>query len=119
MSELQNERNQLYIDLWEGRRPKRVPISVGVTQDYALEYCGYSPKVEMYSPQVTYEIAEKMAQMFDSDTLPLAPVSQAAVYRYVKQAFMVPGADGFFQHPNFCLLYTSPSFRCSHTSVHS
>ena len=100
MSELKEKRNQLYKDLWAGKRPERVPIEIGVTQDFAVDYCGYNARRDMYSPKITYELADKMAQMFDGDTLPMAPFSQAATYRYVKQAFMVPGDDGFFQHPD-------------------
>ncbi|MFZ7132496.1 MAG: uroporphyrinogen decarboxylase family protein [Eubacteriales bacterium] len=100
MTSLKEQRNQLFRDIWEGKRPKRVPINVGVTQDFALDYLGYSPKIDMYSPKLTYEMADRMAQLIDGDNLPMAPFSQVAIYRYVKQAFMVPGADGFFQHPN-------------------
>ncbi len=100
MTELKEQRNQLYKDLWAGKRPQRVPIAVGVTQDFAIDYLGYSAKRDMYNPKLTYEMADKMAQLFEGDTLPMAPFSQAAIYRYVKQAFMVPGDDGFFQHPN-------------------
>lgn len=100
LSNLKEQRNQLFIDIWQGKRPERVPIQVGVTQDYAIDYFGYNAKVDMYSPKLTYEMADKMAELIKGDVLPMAPFSQAAVYRYVKQAFMVPGTDGFFQHPN-------------------
>lgn len=100
MTELKEKRNQLYRDLWAGKRPERVPISVGISQDFAIDYLGYNPKIDMYSPKLTYEMADKMAELFQADTLPMAPFSQAATYRYVKQAFMVPGNDGFFQHPD-------------------
>lgn len=100
MTKLKEEKNQLYRDLWDGKRPQRVPVQFSVSQDYAIDYLGYNPKSDMYSPKLTYEMADKMAQMYEGDNLPMAPFSQAAVYRYVKQAFMVPGADGFFQHPD-------------------
>ena len=100
MSELQKQRNQLYIDLWEGKRPERVPVEVSASHDYALDYFGYSALTDMYDTDLTYELAEKMAQMYQGDTLPMAPTSQAAAYRYIKQAFMVPQSNGFFQHPN-------------------
>ena len=100
MTTLKEQRNQLYIDLWEGKRPERVPIEISASQDYALDYYGYSALTDMYNPKLTYELADKMAQMFEGDTVPMAPVSQAAIYRYVKQAFMVPQSNGFFQHPD-------------------
>jgi len=100
MTTLKEQRNQLFVDLWDGKRPERVPIKFGVTQDFAVDYLGYSPKIDMYNPQNTYDIADKMAELLDGDTLPMPPVSQAAIYRYVKQAFMVPGSEGFFQHPD-------------------
>ncbi|MCR3922010.1 MAG: uroporphyrinogen decarboxylase [Firmicutes bacterium] len=97
---LQQERNQLFIDLCSGKQPTRVPITVGVTAEAALEKCGYSLLRELYSAEKIYEAAEEMARLFDSDTIPTGPFSQAAVFRYVDQKFMVPGSDGFFQHPD-------------------
>ncbi|QSX08138.1 hypothetical protein J0B03_10085 [Alkalibacter rhizosphaerae] len=100
MTNQQEQRNQLFRDIWQGKRPARVPIQAGVTEDFAVDYLGYNAKRDLYNPKLTYEMADKMAELIDADTLPMAPFSQAAIYRYVKQAFMVPGADGFFQHPN-------------------
>ncbi|HHX75117.1 MAG TPA: hypothetical protein GX699_09470 [Firmicutes bacterium] len=97
---LQKERNQLYIDICNKKRPARVPITADISVEAALEKLGYSLLRELYSPEKVYEAAEEMARLFDTDNLPTIPFTQAAVYRYVDQKFMQPGADGFFQHPN-------------------
>ncbi|NLZ38751.1 MAG: hypothetical protein GX893_04000 [Firmicutes bacterium] len=101
---LQEERNQLFLDVHSGKRPARVPISIGITVEAALEKVGYNLLRDLYSPERIYEAAEEMARLFDSDTLPTNPFSQAAVYRYVDQKFMQPGADGFYQHPDIAPL---------------
>ena len=98
---LQQERNTLFRDIWEGRRPKRVPVSVNVSLEYALQYKGYSLFREYYSPKHCFEVAEEMAKLINSDTLPTRPENMAAVHRYGRNKFMTPGKDGYFQHPNF------------------
>ncbi|KPU42552.1 uroporphyrinogen decarboxylase (URO-D) [Oxobacter pfennigii] len=103
---LKNERDQLFTDLMKGIKPKRVPVTAGISIEAALEKVGYSVKRDQYSPQKCYEAAEEMARRFDTDTLPTVPSTQAAVFRYIDQKFMQPGADGFFQHPNIAPLET-------------
>ncbi|MCL1913780.1 MAG: hypothetical protein FWG10_07890 [Eubacteriaceae bacterium] len=98
---LQQERNQLYWDLWAGKIPARAPIEFGAGHDYALDYFDYDPRYDRYNPDLTWELADKVNEMYKgSDTLPMAPTSPSAAYRYIKQAFMVPQSNGFFQHPN-------------------
>ncbi len=101
MESLQQERNQLMFDLWEGKRPKRVPVTAGVSLEYALQYKGYSLLRELYSPRHCFEVAEEMAKLINTDNLPTAPETRAAIFRYSMNKFMTPGRDGFFQHPNF------------------
>ncbi|KPU45018.1 uroporphyrinogen decarboxylase (URO-D) [Oxobacter pfennigii] len=101
---LMNERNQLFIDICNNKKPKRVPVTAGVTVEAAIEKMGYSLKRELYSPEKCFEAADEMAKLFDTDTLPTVPFTQAAVFRYIDQKFMQPGADGFFQHPNIAPL---------------
>ncbi len=100
MTVLQQERDQLYIDLWNDQRPKRVPIQMDTSIEFALEYFGYSLLRDLYSPEKCIYVAEEMAKLIEGDTLPTRPFTSAAVFRYIKAKFMVPGDDGFFQHPN-------------------
>ena len=99
-TELKQEREQIFWDVYSGKRPKRIPINMGATVDAAIEYFGYSLLRELYSPEKCFEVSDKMAELIDSDSLPVMPNTQAALFRYVGQRFMVPGADGFFQHPD-------------------
>ena len=100
MGELQEKRNQIYRDLWDGKRPERVPIQISAMMDYGIDYFGYKAGRDLYSPKICYEIADKLCEMYEGDTVTCGAVSQNPIYRYVKQAFMVPGDDGFLQHPN-------------------
>ncbi len=101
MGKLQDERNQLLIDLWNGVKPKRVPVSTGASLEYALEINGYSLLREYYIPEKCFEVADKMASLLNSDNLPTPSESRAPVFRYTLNRFMVPGDDGYFQHPNY------------------
>ncbi len=84
----------------DGKKPRRIPVEMMASMEFAIEYMGYSLLRDLYSPEKCIEAAEKMAELIDADTLPTFPYSSAAVYRYIKAKFMVPGDDGFFQHPN-------------------
>ena len=77
-----------------------LPIQVSASFDFAIDYFGYSAVKDQYNPKLTYELADKLAQMLEGDTLPMAAFCQSPIYRYAKQKFMVPGDDGFIQHPN-------------------
>ncbi|HAA38438.1 MAG TPA: hypothetical protein DCE00_06155 [Firmicutes bacterium] len=101
MSNLQAERNQLYADIWAGKRPKRVPVTAMISLEYAIQHQGYSLFREYYSPKHCFEAAEEMAKLINSDNLPTNPENMAAAYRYSMSKFMVQGRDGFYQHPNY------------------
>jgi uroporphyrinogen-III decarboxylase len=101
MGAVQEERNQIFRDLYSGKRPTRVPINFGVETQGALEYFGYSPKKDFFSAEKCFEAADKMAELLDVDNLPSIPGSTpGAVFKYIGQKFMQQGADGFFQHPD-------------------
>lgn len=97
---LKEERDQLFLDVCSGKKPKRVPIFFGMQIDAAIEYFGYSLLKDVYSPQICYEVADRLAPMIDSDVLPVSPFNTYAAFRYLDQKFMTPGKDGSFQHPD-------------------
>lgn len=101
MGVIQDERNQLLKDLWEGKKPSRVPVNANVSLEYALEHFGYSLKREYYIPEKCFEVADKVNALVNSDGLACGSESRAAVFRYSMNKFMVPGESGYFQHPNF------------------
>lgn len=101
MTQLQQERNQIYSDVFNGKKPSRVPITVLMNIEAALEYFNYSILRDFYSAEKCFEAADKMAQLLETDTIPVSPATTpGAVFRYIGQKFMVPGDDGFFQHPD-------------------
>ena len=105
MGTLQEERNRLFLDIYSGKKPARVPFMTMIDIQAALEYLGYSVKRDFYSAQKCYEAADKMAELVDIDTLATNPGSMpGAAYRYLGYKLMVPGEEGFFQHPNISLM---------------
>ncbi len=101
MGKLQEERNQLFRDLWNGVKPKRIPVNSNVSLEYALEHYGYSLKREYYIPEYCFEVADKINAYINADSLSCGSESRAAVFRYSLNKFMTPGESGYFQHPNF------------------
>ena len=102
MGALQDERNQLFLDMFDGKKPKRMPVTMNVDPQAALEYFGYNVRRDSYSAQKCFEAADKMAELIDADNVTTNPGGTlGTVFRYIGQKFMVPGDDGFFQHPNF------------------
>ena len=101
MSTLQEERDLIFTNVFSGKKPSRVPIMVQMNIEAALEYFDYSILRDFYSPEKCYEAADKMAELLNTDTIPVSPATTpGAVFRYIGQKFMVAGADGFFQHPD-------------------
>ena len=69
MGALQDERNQIYLDMAAGKKPTRIPITMNVNNQAALEYFGGSVLRDSYSPEKLYEAADKMNEQMNTDSL--------------------------------------------------
>ncbi|NLZ39216.1 MAG: hypothetical protein GX893_06370 [Firmicutes bacterium] len=96
------ERNQLFLDQWEGRIPKRVPITQQVDTACAIELKGYSLLREQYSPEKVLEAIDYTTSLIDSDIIPVS-IAQNPVYLRVMGSHKFSlGSDGYIQHANIC-----------------
>ncbi|MPW25650.1 hypothetical protein GC105_07590 [Alkalibaculum sp. M08DMB] len=94
------EKNQLFIDQWEGRVPKRVPVVQQVDTACAIELKGYSLVREQYNPEKVLEAIDYTTSQIDSDITPVS-MSQNPVYlRIMGSHKFKTGSDGYIQHAN-------------------
>jgi hypothetical protein len=96
------ERDQLFIDQWEGRIPKRVPIVQQVDTACALELKGYSLLREQFNPHKVLEAIDYITSEIDSDILPVTPAHNPIYLRIMGSHKFKMGGDGYFQHANVC-----------------
>lgn len=99
MEKLSQERNQLFVDIDEGRIPKRVPISISVDNGYAIEYVGKSLKNTQWNIPEVIEAMDIVARDFAADTLPVMFTRPINVYTILGAKNFVMGSDGYIQHP--------------------
>ena len=50
IKELQMERNKMVMDIYKGKKPKRVPIHLKIGMEAAMQYCGYDLKLAQWNP---------------------------------------------------------------------
>ena len=87
---------------------------MGAAADAAIEYFGCLLLRELYSPEKCFEVSDKTAELTDSDSLPVMPDIQAALFRCAGQRFMVSGTDGFLR-----LYHSVRFFLSTNTQTHS
>ena len=61
MKQLQEERAQLFKDVYDGKIPKRVPMEISITWDAAIEYAGLDLKEAQYNPEMFPIFFDKVA----------------------------------------------------------
>ncbi|MEG0681584.1 MAG: uroporphyrinogen decarboxylase family protein [Eubacterium sp.] len=100
VKQLTEERTKLYEDVYDMRKPKRVPVSAGIDIAAALEYCGFSLLTEQFDPKYYLLAMDKIAADFNSDNIPAGASRFPSVYKFLGAKNFVMGSDGFVQHPN-------------------
>ncbi len=97
---LQAERNQLFIDLYDGKKPKRIPTFISITWDAAIRYCGMDLKRSQWDNSVTFEFMDKVAQDFPFDKAPVAAQLRHPLhYQLLGSKGIVQSSTGVMQHP--------------------
>lgn len=97
---LQQERNQLFKDLIDGNVPKRVPVSVNLTLEFAIQYAGKDLAEAQWDTSMLEEIFEKVYQDFPSDTNPLGiSLRNPLHYKLLGARNFIMSSSGVMQHP--------------------
>lgn len=96
-------RNNLFIDIYEGRIPKRVPDTINVHAAAALQLAGYDLKTSQYGINKIEKAAAILNQEYDTDNVIGVGASSATSPHadlFSESKNMVMSEDGTIQHPN-------------------
>ncbi|MEG0378681.1 MAG: uroporphyrinogen decarboxylase, partial [Eubacterium sp.] len=100
VKQLQEERTQLFKDVYDGKQPKRVPIEMSITWDAAIPYAGMDMKEAQWNPENYYTFFDKVCSEFAADKAPIAPTLRPASFYEVLQAKgIMMSKTGSMQHP--------------------
>lgn len=97
--ELQNEREQIFRDLFSGKTPKRVPVTNPATLEFAIQYYGDDLAEAQWDIPRCEPIFDKFCQEFPTDSNPLGSLRLPAAYQVLGSKAIVMGSGGFMQHP--------------------
>jgi hypothetical protein len=93
------ERNQLFIDIDEGRIPKRVPIHTWMDITYIMQYAGVDLKRAQWDVANFQEMIEVGAKSFQSDINPATFTRLQPVYNILGAVNFIMSSAGQIQHP--------------------
>jgi hypothetical protein len=96
---LTRERNQLFYDVFEGRIPKRVPISATVTMEFAIQYADKDLVATQWDAANLEEIFDQVCQDFITDAIPARTLRFPSWYQLLGSKNWVMSSSGFLQHP--------------------
>lgn len=83
---IQEERTQLFKNVFDGKVPKRVPIDIDFSWDAAIEYAELDLKTAQWDMKQWPIFYEKMAQEFQNDKLPLTRSNRTPRFYQILQA---------------------------------
>lgn len=97
---LAEERTQLFMDVFDGKIPKKVPISASLTIEFAIQYAGKDLAEVQWNHLLLEEVYDKVCQDFISDTNPAAlNLRNPLPYKILGAKNFVMSSSGFMQHP--------------------
>lgn len=101
---LKEEREQLFLDIYHDRIPKRVPIYMSFEASYPILHAGYNLAVDQYNPDLVKDAIDKTLDDFETDNMPAAVGSAALTNKIYGSRKFIPSDSGFFQHPNLAAM---------------
>lgn len=105
--ELQQERQEIFHNLYEGKIPKRVPIAAWVTVEFAIQYAGLDILKAQWNPGLLEDAFRKVADDFYSDIFPIRDAVRFPVfYQMLGAKNFVMGSNGFLQHPEISAMHS-------------
>lgn len=99
-TEQSQERRQNFIDVYEGRIPKRIPITIGIDGAASMEYAGMDLVLDQYSAEKIVEAMDYVNNLFDTDQVIGISSRLPSFYKILGAKNYVMGSDGFMQHPD-------------------
>lgn len=97
--QLQQERKQLFEDVYSGKIPQRVPIMANLPIEFCIQYAGLPLAETQWTLEGVEEALEKACQVMRSDYYPFGFIRYPAPLQILGSKGHVMGAKGFIQHP--------------------
>lgn len=103
---LQEERTQLFHDVYDNKIPKRVPINVNLSLNVIADYAKIHGKEALWHPAILEEAADELCAMIPSDIcLYGMQILLPSKYQTLGANNMEVSSTGFMQHPNHVGFY--------------
>ncbi|MTI57573.1 uroporphyrinogen decarboxylase family protein [Geosporobacter ferrireducens] len=99
MKALQQERQQIFKDLYDSKIPKRVPINANLPLEFCIQYAGLPLAETQWTLNGIEEALDKACQMTSSDAYPSGFARFPAHLQILGAKGFVMGSNGFIQHP--------------------
>lgn len=96
---LAKEREQIFRDLFSGKKPKRVPVTNPATLEFAIQYYGEDLAQAQWDVPSLESILDKFSQDFISDTTAIGSLRLPTFYQLLGSKAIIMGSGGFMQHP--------------------
>lgn len=98
-------RNEIFIDVYNGKIPQRIPEKVNVLGPAALEYCGFDLRYSQYGISDYLKALDTINGSFDTDTVIGTWPGSPWLNKVIGSKTRVMGSDGFIQHPDVPAMY--------------
>ncbi|TGE35119.1 uroporphyrinogen decarboxylase [Desulfosporosinus fructosivorans] len=100
MNELKQERTKLFTDIYDGVKPSRIPIRVGVSQEAAIDYCKMDLKKTQWDTNAYFSFMDTVSEQLGCDVAPVSMnVRTPAYYQILESKAFVMSSSGVMQHP--------------------
>ncbi len=97
---LQQERYELFDDLFTGKIPKRVPLGHYVFNPFAIQFAGYDLFKTQWDDQLLAEACDIFCEQVFSDIVPVGSVVMPYPYQVLQARSYKMSEVGFMQHPD-------------------
>ncbi|KAA8667217.1 hypothetical protein ACFHWD_18295 [Clostridium sp. MT-14] len=97
---IQAEKTQNFIDVFDNKIPKRVPINVSFNFETLAKLGGLDLIEAQWNPSIIEKAVENIVPLIYSDIVPMgSALRYPSYYQTLKSQSFVMGSNGFFQHP--------------------
>ncbi|KPU42318.1 uroporphyrinogen decarboxylase (URO-D) [Oxobacter pfennigii] len=97
---LQQERTEIFQDVYDNKIPKRVPINIAMGLEPTAQFGGIDMTSAQWKPSMVAEAADKLCQTVFSDVCVFSgSLRLPSFYQSVDSQSFVMGSNGFIQHP--------------------
>lgn len=96
---LAKEREQLFLELFSGKKPARIPVTNPAGLEFAVQHYGQDLAECQWDIPKMEPIFDKFCNDFPCDTTPLGNLRLPSYYQFLGSKAIIMGSGGFMQHP--------------------